>query len=199
MIYSSYQVITPPATIPVTLDLVKIHLKLDASDTSQDPYLTLLIESATLSAECYMRRILINTKFRTFRDRFCINTDLRKSKLQSLDLYEYVVDGSYITVPVDLYYITDEHDYSQILLRDNESYPTNIDNQRQSVKIEFTAGYGTSEDDIPADIKIALVNHIALIYEDRGDCNTTNIPAESKRTYDKYRILDLIGEQDYEV
>lgn len=198
----SYHVIEQPAELPLTLAEVKEHLKLDPTDSSQDDYLTFLITSVTKYAEKYTKRTFINTKFRTYRDIFNDYIKLRRGDLQSLDLFEYLVDGTFTIVSVDLYYVTDETAFSRIARKSGEEYPTDIDNQMQAIKIEFTAGYGTSGDDVPEDLKLALLNHIAKIYENRGDCDCDTstdvieefLPKLVRGVYEMYRIQDLVGE-----
>ena len=198
----NYHVVTPPAELPVTLAEVKEHLKLDPGDTTQDDYLTFLITSITKYAEKYTKRTFINTKFRTYRDIFTDYIKLRRGKLQTIDLFEYLVDDIYTTVSTDLFYVTDETAFSRIVRKANEEYPTNIDDQMQAIKIEFTAGYGTTEADVPADLRLALLEHIAKSYENRGDCDadiSTDVieaflPQEVRGIYEMYRIQDLVGE-----
>jgi uncharacterized phiE125 gp8 family phage protein len=193
----NYHVITPPANRPLTLALVKTHLRLDPNDTSEDSYLEFLIDMATEFAEEKIRRVLINTKFRTFRDNFECCILLRKSKFQSLDLFEYMVDDSFTAVDSDLYYVTDEADFSKIVLKDGSCYPTDKDVRLQSIKIEFTAGYGADESAIPPKIKTALLQHIAALYENRGDCDTASmealLPASAKNIYQMMMIRDLLN------
>jgi len=193
----SYQVITAPTVLPVSLAEVKEHLRLDPDDDTQDDYLTFLIQTATEFAEERLKRVLINTKFRTYRDWFECCILLRRSKLQTLDLFEYLVDGTFTTVDSDLYYTTDESDYSKIVLKNESCYPTDKDDQLQSIKIEFTAGYGSTAASVPPKIKMALLNHIAALYENRGDCDNASIsatlPATSKNIYDMMMIRDLLS------
>lgn len=199
----TYEVITPPAIYPISLADVKDHLKLDPNDDSQDLYLEFLICSVTKYGESYMKRIFINTKFRTYRDIFNNYIKLRRSKLQSLDLFEYLVNDVFTTVPADLYYNTDETGFSKIVLKADEFYPTDIDDRMQAIKIEFTAGYGEEENDVPCDLRLALLNHIAKVYENRGDCDadistTDNIEKFLPQTvlgiYEMYRIRDYVGD-----
>jgi len=203
--YSQYKVISNPTELFVTLAQVKKHLHLDESDASQDDYLTLLIKAATTFGEKYARRIFIATNFRTYRDCFLSKIELRKSPLYELISFEYLKDGVWETVSSDLYYITDEIDYSKILLKNDKSYPDDIDDRIQAVKIEFTAGIsddvGTIYDSIKSDLIIAVLNHVATIYENRGDCDVasleSNLPNTSKIIYMQYKLLDIIGETDY--
>jgi len=198
----SYHVIEAPAELPLTLDEVKEHLKLDPDDDTQDAYLTFLITRATQCAERYTKRTFINTKFRTYRDIFNNYIKLRRSKLQTLDAFQYMVDGAYVSVSSDLYYVTDETDFSRIVLKDGEEYPVDIDTRMQAIKIEFTAGYGATGADVPAILRGALLAHIAKMYENRGDCDADMatddieryLPQEARGVYELHRIQDLVGE-----
>lgn len=197
----SYHIITPPAVLPISLEEVKEHLKLDPSDDTQDDYLTFLTTSVTKYAENYTKRTFINTKFRTYRDIFENYIKLRRSKLQTLELFEYLVDDVYTAVSSDYYYITDETAFSRIALKDGEEYPTDIDSRMQAIKIEFIAGYGATGADVPQDLRLAMLNHIAKVYENRGDCDSDSstdvieqfLPQLSRGIYEMYRIQDLLG------
>ena len=195
----SYHVTVAPANLPISLATLKEHLKLDPSDTSQDGYLTLIIEAVRICAEEEMKRILINTTFLTYRDLFNCCIELRKSKFQSLVRFKYLKDDILTTVSSDLYYITNELAYSSIYLKDGECYPVDLDNRFQAIEIEFVAGYGTTDASIPQDIKLALLNHAAVLYENRGDCDQplteekvkAAIPATAALVYWKRRIRDF--------
>jgi uncharacterized phiE125 gp8 family phage protein len=195
----TYEVIEEPVELAVSLDDVKAHLRLDPADTSQDAYLELLIRAATRVAEDYTRRTFINTTFRTYRDFFENCTKLRRSRFQSLVSFEYSVADALTTVNSSLYYITDETGYSKIILKDSESYPDDIDDKLDSIKIDFVAGFGADSSSIPRDLYLALLNHIAVLYENRGDCDQDmsddfwekNLPSASRLIYTQNRLLDL--------
>lgn len=194
-----YIVIQEPVNLAVSLDTVKDHLKIDNTDS--DAELTLLIKAATGIAENYTRRIFINTGFRTYRCCFLDCFELKRSKFQSLQKYEYLQSGSFVTIDSSLYYITDDTAYSKIILNNGASYPDDLDVNEQAIKIEFTAGYGADEADIPYDLRVALLNHIAALFENRGDCDNAssittvpsiqNLPATSRIVYDLYRLQDV--------
>jgi hypothetical protein len=61
---------TPPASEPISLDMVKIQLRLDAGDTSQDSYLSLLISAAREVAETHTTRGYIFQAYREYYDCF---------------------------------------------------------------------------------------------------------------------------------
>ena len=194
--YFPYFVETPPASLPVTLDEVKEHLKLDPTDASQDAYLTLLISAATEFCEEYTRRTLIYTEFKTYRNFFAARIELRRSIYQSLTSFKYTVSGSLITVDPTLYYTTKDKDYSSIVLNENQCYPSDGDDSLQGIEIIFVAGLGATSTDIPPKLKLGLLNHIASLYENRGDCDKASIiktlPNASKEFYNGWQIKELV-------
>ena len=130
------------------------------------------------------------------RDFFAPAIELRRSPFSSLVTFKYSVDGSFVDVDSSLYYVLIEQDYSRIILKENESYPQNGDDILNMIEIVFFAGYGNP---FPtpkySDIQIAILNHIAALYENRGDCDTASIaktlPATSRSIYDSYRIIEI--------
>ena len=167
----TYRVVTPPDELAVSLALVKEHLKLDLSDTSQDTYLTLLIRAVTSTIEKYTGRILINTEFKTYRECFTDSFFIKRSKLQSVTFVKYYIDSVLTTIDSDIYYISDETDFASVFLVEGESWPSDVDNRAQSIVIQFIAGYGDTQADIPYDLQIVLLDAIAYFYENRGDCS----------------------------
>lgn len=192
-----YFVTVPPANLAVTLEQVKFHLRLDPTDTSQDDYLTtLLIPAAMQCFEAYTRRILITTTFRTVQNYLYTSLELFRSPFQSLTSYKYTVNGSLVDIDASLYYVYLKPEYARILLKDGEQYPTNGDDILQGIEAIFKAGFGDTNADIPTDIKLGLLNHIAALYENRGDCDQASImkslPNASRFIYDKHRIIGLV-------
>jgi uncharacterized phiE125 gp8 family phage protein len=167
----SYLVVTPPVELAVSLALVKEHLKLDLSDTSQDTYLTLLIRAVTSTIEKYTGRTLINTEFKTYRECFTNSFLVKRSKLQSITFIKYYTDSVLTEVDSDIYYISDETNFASVFLVDGESWPSDVDDRVQPIVIQFIAGYGDTQADIPYDLQIVLLDAIAYFYENRGDCS----------------------------
>lgn len=194
--FQPYFVDIPPANLAVTLEEVKTHLRLDPSDTSQDSYLTLLIVAASQCFEAYTRRILITTQFQTLQNYLLPSLELYRSPFQSLTSFKYTVSGSLVDIDSSLYYIYLKPEYARILLKDGEEYPINGDDILQGIEIKFKVGYGDDESAIPIDIKLGLLNHIATLYENRGDCDQASImkalPNTARFIYDKYRIIGLV-------
>ena len=175
----SYFVTVPPVGLAVDLDTVKAQLNIVGND--DDALLTLYIKSATSYAERFTRRDFLIRTYETFRDyfdysnQFCdpemnYNADnfiLTKSMVNDVISMEYLKEGVFTTVDDTIYYVTRDNDFSRIILKHNEHYPQDQDKQLQSIKITFTAGMST----IPDDLQLAIMQIVADMYANRGDCN----------------------------
>lgn len=192
----TYNVSTAPVNKPVSLTEVKTHLKIDPTDATQDDYLNLLIDMAIAFGEKYTKRTFIDTGFTTYRDDFNDSLLLRRSKVSAVASIKHLVSGVLTTLAGTVYDFTDVDGFSEIFLQVDQVFPTDIDAIPQAVEIIFTAGYGPDTTDIPADVKFAMLNHIAFLYSNRGDCagdcsGDSLVPGTVKSLYDKIRIIDI--------
>ena len=196
----AYILKSDPDVFPVSLCDAREYLKV--ADTSQDGLISQLIAAATLYGEKLTRRDFIQKQYSTFREPCdflnleCI--ELRRSQLALIDRFEYRKDG--VLTPVDplIFYTTKEADFSRICLVDGEFWPSDVDDRFQAIEIDFTAGFSGESDGIPADIKTAIMAHVAMLYENRGDCGSggdkglfASIPAQSATIYKAYKIHDI--------
>ena len=198
---TTYTVIVPPPVLPVSLAFVRNYLKIPVTQISDDALITELIRAATILFQDFTNQILINTGFRTFADFLHIQYELRRSKLQTLDAFDYLVSGVFQPITNTLYYNTFEEKYSLVVFNDFQTIPENKDDRRQSVRIDFTSGYGATDATIPADIKIGLAQLVNYFYENRGDCSTcagdcssdtfSRFPASVQAFLGKYKDTSL--------
>lgn len=124
--------------------------------------------------------------------------ELRKSILQVNEeiIVSYLNDDS-TTVVVDRadYYIDESPDYSRILPLPDTRWPADVNNRLQSVTIRFSSGYGNSPKNVPKMLRMAMLQHAAYFYANRGDCACTAdnaadmAPAESMAVYENNQIL----------
>lgn len=208
----SYFVDSTPGSLPVSLADMKTWLKV--TGTSEDAVITALIESATLTGERITKRDFINKQYKTFRDIFSdlpayypnygalvpgfnrfsssAEIELRKSKLQTVNSVEYLKDSVFTPVASTVFYATEEFDFSRLVLFPDQAWPTDIDNRRQAVKIEFVAGYGDAGN-VPSDLKTAIKKHVANAFTNRGDCDDESfLPKGALATYMNNRIIDIV-------
>ena len=164
-----YIVTVAPATLPLTINEVKEHLLLDVDDKTQDASLKVMIIAATEYAEKYIKRDFITRTYETLRDSFADSLEIRRSPFQSVTTVEYLQDGSFVTVSTDVYFATKSNTFSSLTLKAGQVWPTDVDLQEQSVKITFKAGYGNTLSSVPDSLREGLLQHIAAMYENRGD------------------------------
>jgi uncharacterized phiE125 gp8 family phage protein len=166
-----------PAVEPVTLTEVKIHLGLATTEagaaayTNQDALLNRLITTARTQAEQETGRAFIT-----------------QTKTMYLDAWP---DGTFIRLPYPAlqsatvtYRLEDDDDYDEtlstvdtdivsepgrVVLQPNESWPSGTLYTDRPIKIVFVCGYGDDADDVPENIKSAMLLKISDLYENRGE------------------------------
>jgi len=196
-------VTVPPASLPVSLDLVKQHLKI--SNNNQDEILTLDIEAATECFEAITGMALIDRTIRTVRNGF--SNELRHDVGYDLPIIlatrqvNSVVSFQYVNsenTPVNLlentdFYIDNTQERTQ--LRAVDCWPHNILDRAGVVSIEYVAGFGPDDTFVPSDIKNALLQHVAALYSNRGDCVDCGVtkaaPAGTIAVWNKYKLARL--------
>ncbi len=198
-----YIITVAPTTLPLTLNEVKEHLRVDKTDNSQNALLKLLIITVTEYAEKYTKRDFITRTYETFRDSFSDSLELRRTPLQSITKVEYLQDGILVTVSTDIYFATSSNTFSHLALEVNQTWPTDEDDREQAVKITFKSGYGNTLSNVPDSLREGLMQHIAALYENRGDCDSSRVsggvfagaqkflPVDAQLIYDMYRIRSI--------
>lgn len=175
------------ATI-ITLEEMKLYLKVDTDD--EDALITAMISAATLAAEKYMKRDLLETTYQNYRD--CIEQDLtlRRAGFASLESFEYLKNGSYSELDSSKIKLADYGIYGRLW---EVSLTENYDVHPQAIKITFKTGFGASGSDIPDDIILGIKAHVAFLYENRGDCPSDKVPMTSAIFYNAYKVIDING------
>ncbi len=192
---TTYNQLTFPTELPVSLDLVKQQLRIQ--NTADDELLTVYINSASEFFEAYTGRILITKEFETFRSFFETSIELRRSRLQELIEFQYFNTENILVDVPDIFYLNVEKTYSRIIIDNFLAVPNDARDNIQTIRAVFSAGYGDTSDDVPQDIQMALMNHVAALYANRGDCSDCNggngIPVNALLIYNKYLIISLYG------
>lgn len=190
-----YVVISPPATTPISRSTAKEYLRI--TDTAQDTIIDLMIGAVTEFAEIYTKRDFITRIWETFRNEFEPQFQLRRSPFQSIEGFDYLVNDVFITVAASLFGVTTENDFPFIFRLPDQDWPDDKDDLPQSIRIQFKSGFGDAETDIPTSLRVALLQHVAKLYENRGDCTldckgaSKAAPCTSRAIYDQFRILDI--------
>ena len=183
-----------PAVEPVTLTDAKRHLRIEDSDSDQD--LDRKIRAARRQVEGFLGRQLIQAKYTLFLDRFSKEIELPFPPLVSIDQIRYVDEAGAtqtLNPPFTIFATDINVEPGLLYLAYDQTLPsTRI--QRNAVEIDFTCGYGASTDDVPEDIRLAIM-HLAWHYDDiRGAAITEGgQPAKVPFAYEdllwKYRMI----------
>jgi uncharacterized phiE125 gp8 family phage protein len=153
------ELLTAPATEPVTLAEVKTRLRID--DATDDAGVTRLIAAATGYAQNITRRAFVTQKWALILDAFpCGSISLPLPPLVSVEEISYIdADGvTQVLAPGD-YLVDPAGMIGMIHLAYQKQWPTTRA-QPMAVRVEFTAGYGDA-DDVPSDLVSALLLLIA--------------------------------------
>ena len=183
---SGISVVTEPSQEPVTLQEVKEYLRVE--DSTDERTIRPLIETARRFAEQHLGRTLVSTTFKQSYDGFHEMEDPLFEGIRTgpyLNYYKnYLVlaNGPVIsvtqvktiddadvatTLAASRYYLDNAREPARIVLRTGETFPTAL-RVANAIEVEFVAGY-SSIYSIPEPIRMGILQHIAHLYEHRGD------------------------------
>ena len=72
------------------------------------------------------------------------------------------------------YYVDNAREPSRVVLRTGETFPTAL-RVANAIEVEYVSGY-SSQYNIPEPIKLGIMQHIAFLYEHRGDMYNASQP-----------------------
>ena len=201
-----YLRLDPLPLIPITIDELKQHLRIDQS-LEQVSYLNMILASVTHAAEEYMSMTCLPTKWRTYRNNFNANAfELRKGYFQTLQSFKYIDNITNLLVDVDstVYQAVAKDYFGQIILKSDQRFPYGmISSQDNAIVIEFTSGLTTTPiifGQRYPDLKFAMLQHCAFYYENRGNDVAVNassganaLPQMILEVYERYKAPMIFG------
>ena len=186
-----------PDVAAASLSDLKTHLRLD--DDSEDSYLSTLLLSASDYAAGYLGKSLITTELRRQYDMASIGPQLQPVRLgrnviylplgpvTAVDSVEVLDrDGEATEIEASDYTLDTESQPARIYLHE---YHTG--REIAFLRIDYTAGYGASAEDVPQLIQHGILMHAAYLYEHRGDCDAQSAAIKSGAidTYRRYGVV----------
>jgi len=176
-IVNKWQITTEPDVEPVTLDEMKLNLRVDCD--ADDDLITALIVAARQYCEDYEHRAYITQTITAKLDFLPTRIILPKPRLQSVTSITYTDDaGDVQTLDSSLYVLDTVREPGQVVIAFDASYPS-ARNYLNSVTIVYKAGYGDLAADVPSITKSAIKLMCAHLYENRvavTDINMTELP-----------------------
>lgn len=179
---TAFQLNTAATSLPVTVDEVKEHLRID--DASENTWLKGQIETATADIEGYLKRQLISATWELHLDDFPGVIEIRKCPVSSVSSVQYYdSDNVQQTLATSQYDVDLNAQPARILSSYGNSWPSSY--QRPSaVTVTFVAGYG-ARSAVPDPIKTAIKHLVGYRYWNRegGDPEVVKGIKESVRLY----------------
>ena len=205
------KVTTAPTAEPLSLQEVKEYLRLE--DASDERIVQPMITAVRQFAEEHMNRALMQQTFTLMLDAV-IDQDqplyegmrtapdlnyyknyivLPKSPVQSVTSVKTFNDSDEATtMAATKYYVDTQREPARIVLRTGETFPTAL-RVANAIEVIYVAGY-TSAFAIPEPIRLGMLQHIAYMYEHRGDMyEAQGAPSLMKSLYAPYVIHSGLG------
>ncbi len=171
---------------------VKARLGIDSGDTNFDALIDLLTAGVTEFAERYTGLTFIDQNYVTFRDFFTDSFELRRAPISAITHVKYTDNDDAQQTVVNTVYGLTQTQYQRVFERDDQTWPGDKKPEPETIEIQFVAGFGAADTDIPGDIRMALLAHIVSVFTKAGDCCDEGlIPSTSLNTYKQRRILSL--------
>lgn len=158
-----YQKVSAEAS-PVSLASMKAYLKITAA--ADDTIIQAMIDAATEWGEKYTGRDFRAITWDLLLDRFTDRIELRRDPVATVTTVKHLVSGSLVTVLSTVFYLKKLVQTSEILLNEDQEWPTDSDDREQVVEIRFvTEGFQCQDSIIQA-----IERTVAFWYRNRGDC-----------------------------
>ena len=186
------QIVTPPASEPLTLAEVKEFLRVDHSD--DDATLAIFITAARQLCESYTRMALLPTTFEEYFDDFPQYTGTFKDEIRlsrspvSAVTYVKYIDGNETTITADAAeYKVDTISRPARISPDNGWFGTyetiNV------VFVRYVAGFADAAS-VHAPLKHGMMLVIGDMYENRTD-SVKRLPTASEYLWNPYRVFEF--------
>lgn len=157
----SVNLITPPASEPVTLEEFKVHARVTQAE--EDALIESYIAAATRHTEEIIGRALITQTWELILDQFQTEIVVPKPPLQSVvSVTYYDAANQQQTLDSAIYQVDTESTPGRIVTVYGQQWPVTYD-RLSAVKVRFIAGYTS----VPEPIKQAILLLTGSFYENR--------------------------------
>jgi uncharacterized phiE125 gp8 family phage protein len=195
----NYVVVDAVDDFPLSTNQLQEHLKIDAYNAESEDYTSQLIRSVCKTAESCTRMDIQLKTYQFYAPRFNNYLELRKRPFVELvSIQTLNADNTWTTLDASKYYVTQAGLYARVYPVD--SWPDLNVNRIDGIKVQFKAGYSSpTSDSVPVDLQLAMLNHAALLYEQRGDWGSAdmgvamliqNLPSYCQLVYNSYRVTN---------
>ncbi len=182
---------TPPAAEPVSLADAKAHLRVTHAD--DDAYISKLITAARRAIEQRTGLRFIAQGWSLFLDCWPASpaASLQLGPVSAIaDIIVFGEDDTPATVDPAHYYLDSASRPARAVLRDGRTPPRG-GRPVNAIEIRFTAGFGLTGDDVPADIRQAVLITLAHWFDHRGDEKGGSLPLAAVELLEPQRPVRL--------
>lgn len=164
-----FKITTPPASEPVTLAQAKAHLRVDFTD--DDALIGVLIQAAREHCEEILGRALMAQTVEAVLDEEPGDVIVlpRPPLISVRSIKFYDVDNVATLVDPSEYLVDTHSEPGRIVLADEGEWPDVDLRPGNAVVIEFDAGYGDDETDVPSKFRQAMLLLIGHWYTHREE------------------------------
>lgn len=182
------KVITPPTQVITTADM-RLHLRLAAGDTTEDPLLVSYLAAAVAFAQHYTGRSIGSQTLELALDAFPTSAvELLRGPVTAISSIKYInTAGTQTTLSNALYTLDDYGLQAWAVQKYNTAWP-DTEASANSVKIQYVAG------DVPDVVKSALLLMVGHLYENReasAQIDLKELPLGIKALLDTVRIWSM--------
>lgn len=171
----------------ISLEEAKNYLKIDSDVTEDDALIEMLILAAIRTASKVMNQDILKTTWKAtaYEMRIPAEIELKRAAFLGVDKIEYKdKDGQLKEISDDKYCQHLGGYFGKVCINASASLSSCCDN--------FFVTFKTGMEFVPEDIKAAILQHLASLYENRGDCGGGCLPAISKMIYSNYMVEDIV-------
>jgi uncharacterized phiE125 gp8 family phage protein len=172
--------IEAPAALPVDLPIVYQHLNLilseagEPEDAADAAYIEELVKAAVSRLDGptgLLNRCLIVQTWQASFPHFPAALRFPIARVSNVVSVEYIAgDGSPKTLPPDDYITLGLNtDLASIRPAAGKRWPSTLRDHPEAVTVTFVCGFGDSPDDVPGDIRLAIMEMTATSYANRED------------------------------
>lgn len=181
---------SPPVIEPVTVEECFAHLRLDVdpNNTSEINYLSSLISTARIFCEQWQGRSYIARIYEYVIDSWPHST-IELPMPPVIEIESVYCDS---TIP-NTHYLLDTSSFIA-RLSPITAWPKQPQQKIGGITITYVAGYGYTRDDVPQNIRHAIMMLVSELYENREDTdkfNTYTVPWSVKTLLGHDRIISI--------
>ena len=162
---------SPSTVLPLALEEVKDHLRVDSDD--EDALLSAYLRAETENVEGTLNRSLVTQTVDLYLDRFSADgtIDLPRSPVQSVTGVNYTISGATgtygSTVAATKYTLDTASTPNRVVLKANQTWPDATLETDRPVRVRYIAGYGDQGSDVPEAIRTAILLRVGDRYWNR--------------------------------